>query len=55
MNTHAILLKPIRHGWAVTVTDGRELARFTGPGAKQRALRFITQAGWRGHARGRRR
>lgn len=25
------------HGWAVYLTDGRELARFRGPGAKARA------------------
>jgi len=52
MNAHAILLKPIPHGWAVTVTDGRELARFVGPGAKQRALRFVDRAGWLDHLRG---
>lgn len=41
MKAYAIMLKPIRYGWAVTVPDGRELARFTGPGAKRRALLFI--------------
>ena len=33
MNPLAVLLKPIDHGWAVTLSDGRELARFTGPAA----------------------
>lgn len=42
MNTLALILKPIAHGWAVTLTDGRELARFRGLGAKRRALRYVT-------------
>ena len=37
----AVVLKPIEFGWAVTLTDGRELARFTGFGAKARALRYM--------------
>jgi hypothetical protein len=41
MNTLAVMLKPIEHGWAVTLTNGRELARFLGPGAKHRALRYL--------------
>ena len=41
MNTLAVMLKSIDHGWAVTLTDGRELARFVGPGAKRRALRYL--------------
>jgi hypothetical protein len=52
MNAHAILLKPIPHGWAVTVTDGRELARFIGLGAKQRAVRFINRSEWLDYVRG---
>jgi hypothetical protein len=40
-NTLAIILNPIRAGWAVCLTDGRELARFRGPGARFRALRFL--------------
>jgi len=35
-----IILKPIPGGWAVCLTNGRELARFRGPGARRRALRF---------------
>jgi hypothetical protein len=37
----AIILKPIIAGWAVCLTDGRELVRFRGPGARRRALRFL--------------
>jgi hypothetical protein len=40
-NTFAIILKPILAGWAVCLTDGRELARFRGPGAHFRALRYL--------------
>jgi hypothetical protein len=38
----ALLLKPISHGWAVVLGDGRELARFTGLGARRRALRYLS-------------
>jgi hypothetical protein len=31
----------IPHGWAVALTDGRQIARFAGPGAKRRALRYL--------------
>jgi hypothetical protein len=41
MKALALMLKPISHGWAVTLTDGRELVRFTGFGAKSRALRYL--------------
>jgi hypothetical protein len=41
MKAIAITLKPILYGWAVCLTDGRELARFRGPGARERALRFL--------------
>ncbi|MDQ6822605.1 MAG: hypothetical protein M3076_20105 [Actinomycetota bacterium] len=40
-NTLAIILTPIVGGWAVCLTDGRELARFRGPGARFRALRYL--------------
>jgi hypothetical protein len=40
-NTLSIMLKPIFGGWIVSRTDGRELARFHGPGARLRALRFV--------------
>jgi hypothetical protein len=41
MNALAVMLKPINHGWAVTLTNGRELVRFTGLGARRRALRYL--------------
>ncbi len=41
MKALALMLKPINHGWAVTLTDGRELVRFTGLGAQRRALRYL--------------
>ncbi len=41
MNALAVMLRRIDRGWAVTLTDGRELARFTGLGAKRRALRYL--------------
>jgi hypothetical protein len=43
MKIVAVNLKPITHGWAVTLTDGTELARFTGPAAHWRALRYATR------------
>jgi hypothetical protein len=48
MNAVGVLLERIDRGWAVTLTDGRELARFTGHGAKRRALRYVADRGvWR--------
>ena len=43
-NTLAIMLKPIRWGWAVQLTDGRLLARFWGPRAYGRALQYATRS-----------
>jgi hypothetical protein len=43
MNALRLILKPTAHGWAVYLTDGRELARFSGLGAKRRALRYLAQ------------
>jgi hypothetical protein len=43
MRAMAILLKSLDHGWAVTLTDGHELARFIGFGAKRRALRYLAR------------
>jgi hypothetical protein len=40
-STLAIMLKPIRWGWAVCLTDGRELARFHGLAARSRALHYV--------------
>jgi hypothetical protein len=39
--TYSIILKRILGGWAVCLSDGRELARFWGPGARFRALRYL--------------
>ena len=36
-----VMLKPIMGGWVIELTDGREIARFTGPAAKRRALRYL--------------
>jgi hypothetical protein len=41
MDALRLILKPNVHGWAVGLTDGRELARFRGPGSKWRALRYL--------------
>jgi hypothetical protein len=41
VNSLALTLKPIHHGWAVALTDGRELVRFTGFGAKRKAVRYL--------------
>ena len=54
MNTLSMMIKPIRHGWAVQLTDGRELARFLGPGSMWRAVRYVTRATGHGHRPGRR-
>jgi hypothetical protein len=40
MNTTTMSLVPVQSGWAVMLSDGRELARFTGPDARRRALRY---------------
>jgi hypothetical protein len=34
------MLKPITGRWVIELTDGREVARFTGAVAKHRALRY---------------
>jgi hypothetical protein len=39
-----MMLRPIRYGWSVQLTDGRELARFLGPGARWRATRYLRRA-----------
>jgi hypothetical protein len=41
MNALAVMLRPIRGGWAIDLTNGREIARFTGIGAKYRAIRYL--------------
>ena len=42
MHALAIVLKPLPFGWALYLTDGRELARFRGPLARSRALRYLS-------------
>ena len=44
MRTLWMMIRPIRHGWAVQLSDGRELARFLGPGARWRATRYLQRA-----------
>jgi hypothetical protein len=41
MKALALMIRPTQHGWSVQLTNGRELARFHGPAAKWRALRYI--------------
>jgi hypothetical protein len=43
MHALALMIKPIPYGWAVCLTDGRELARFRGPESKRRALRHLAR------------
>ena len=45
MNTTTMSLVPVQSGWAVMLSDGRELARFTGPDARRDALRYATTGG----------
>lgn len=44
MNALSLMITPIRHGWAVRLSNGRELARFYGPGARRRATRYVGRA-----------
>jgi hypothetical protein len=44
MNALSFMIAPIRHGWAVLLSDGREVARFYGPGARWRATRWLTRS-----------
>ena len=41
MHALTLTLKPIDRGWAVALSDGRELVRFTGLCAKRRALSYL--------------
>ena len=45
MKAVSVSLNPVPFGWAVMLTNGRELARFTGFGARRRALRYLDQLG----------
>ena len=44
MTALRMMLRPIRYGWSVQLSDGRELARFLGPAAKWRATRYLVRA-----------
>jgi hypothetical protein len=44
MNALSMMIRPIRYGWIVQLGDGRELARFLGPGGRWRALLFRERA-----------
>jgi hypothetical protein len=44
MSALALMIRPTQHGWAVYLTDGREVARFRGPGSKWRALCHLASA-----------
>ena len=50
MKAVVVILQPVTAGWIVALTDGRELVRFIGPGAKWRAIRYIRRSGFT-HAR----
>jgi hypothetical protein len=41
MSSLGVMLKPIPRDWVIELTDGREVARFTGRAAKRRALRYL--------------
>jgi hypothetical protein len=43
-----VMIAPIPHGWAVYLTNGRELARYFGLGARWRALRRARRAAHEG-------
>jgi hypothetical protein len=44
MSALRMMLRPVRYGWSVELSDGRELARFLGPAAKWRAARYLQRA-----------
>jgi len=44
MTVLRMMVRPIRYGWSVQLSDGRELARFLGPGARWRAMRYLSRA-----------
>jgi hypothetical protein len=43
MRAEALIVRPIRHGWSVQLTGGRQLADFHGPGARIRAVRYLSR------------
>jgi hypothetical protein len=43
MNSLTVMIGPTPDGWAVFLSDGRELAHFRGIAARWRASRFLAQ------------
>lgn len=43
MSALALLVRPIANGWAVVLTNGQELVRYRGIGAKRRAIRYLVR------------
>jgi hypothetical protein len=43
MNALSVAVRPIAYGWAVQLSNGQELARFHGPGAQRRAMRYVAR------------
>jgi hypothetical protein len=41
MHELTVMLKPIRDGWAITPSDGRQIVSFSGLAAKRRALHYL--------------
>ena len=45
MSAVAVMRKPVTRGWVVAPTDGREVARFTGPGTRWSESRYSDREG----------
>ncbi len=41
LTAHALTITPIPRGWAVALTNGHQIARFSGPASKWRAQRYL--------------
>lgn len=41
LTTPALTITPIPTGWAVVLTNGHQIARFSGPASKWRAQRYL--------------
>ena len=44
MSALTLMLRPVPGGWAVYLSNGRELARYRGLAARWRALRYLARA-----------
>jgi hypothetical protein len=40
----SVMLRPVQGGWAVCLSNGRELARYHGLAARWRALRYVASS-----------